>query len=385
MACAQGEAAQPVDQGPANADYEPAFENQTRAPKLPDTPVTVETLAEGLEHPWGIAPLPGGGHLVTERPGRLRHIAADGTLSEPIAGLPEIDARRQGGLLDVTLSPEFDADRMVYFTYAKKVDGGTATAAGRGVLSDDLASLSQVEDIWVQSPAADAPMHYGSRITFDGEGHVFVTTGEHFTDEYREMAQTLDNTYGKVVRLNPDGSIPEDNPFVGQDGMDEIWSYGHRNIQGAAVDPATGDYWTIEHGPAGGDELNRPEAGMNYGWPVVSYGLRYDGGPIGSGEPRREGMEEPVYYWDPVIAPGGMLFYEGAAFPEWEGDVLAASLVPGEVVRLTLEDGRVTGEQRLAGGNGRVRDVELTEDGEVLFLIDSEAGAVLRMAPDTSG
>lgn len=374
--------AKPVDRGPPNAEYEPAFPEQEMAPQLEATEVAIETFAENLERPWGIAPLPDGSYLVTERPGRLRHVSAQGEVHEPISGLPEIDAREQGGLLDVTLSPDFGSDRMVYFTYAKPVDGGVATAAARGMLTEDMTALENVEDIFVQGPPSDAPMHYGSRITFDNEGHVFITTGEHFTDEYRKMAQELDNTYGKVVRLNPDGSVPEDNPFVGQDGEDAIWSYGHRNIQGAAIQPATGDYWTIEHGPAGGDELNRPEAGKNYGWPEVSYGIRYDGAPIGTGEPRAEGMEEPVYYWDPVIAPGGMAFYEGDAFEGWEGDLIIASLSPGEVVRLDLdEEGLVVGEEALAGGNGRVRDVEIAEDGTVLFLIDSEAGAILRMSP----
>ncbi|MFT6530999.1 MAG: glucose/arabinose dehydrogenase [Limimaricola cinnabarinus] len=373
---------QPVDRGPANADYEPAFPEQANAPKMEATETTIETFAEGLERPWGIAPLPDGSYLVTERPGRLRHVSASGEVHQPITGLPEIDAREQGGLLDVTPSPEFDSDRMVYFTYAKPVDGGVATAAARGTLSEDMTALENVEDIFVQGPPADAPMHYGSRITFDGEGHVFITTGEHFTDEYREMAQDITNTYGVVVRLNPDGSVPEDNPFVGQEGEDAIWSYGHRNIQGAAIQPSTGDYWTIEHGPAGGDELNRPEPGANYGWPKVSYGVRYDGEPVGIGEPRAEGIEEPVYYWDPVIAPGGMAFYEGGAFDGWEGDLVIASLVPGEVVRLDInEEGLVVGEEALAGGNGRVRDVEITESGEVLFLIDSEAGAILKMSP----
>ncbi len=371
----------PIDRGPANADYQPAFPEQTRAPSLPATEVSISPFAEGLEHPWGIAPLPGGDWLVTERPGRLRRIAADGTLSDPITGLPEIDARKQGGLLDVNVSPEFATDRMVYFTYAKPVDGGTATAAGRGVLSEDGAALAQVEDIFVQTPASDAPMHYGSRISFGADGHVFITTGEHFTDKDRVKAQDIETTYGKVVRLNPDGSVPSDNPFVGGDGLDEIWSYGHRNIQGAAVDPATGDYWTIEHGPAGGDELNRPEAGKNYGWPVVSYGIRYDGGPIGDGAQQAEGMEQPAYYWDPVIAPGGMTFYQGDAFPDWQGDLLIGSLNPGELVRLRLEDGRVTGEESVGKGNGRIRDVQLTETGEILLLVDSEAGAVLRVGP----
>jgi glucose/arabinose dehydrogenase len=370
----------PVEQGPPNAGFSPAFVNQTRAPALEPTAVHVEVFATGLANPWGIAPLPDDRWLVTERPGRMRIIDAEGNISGPITGLPDVDARRQGGLLDVEVGPDFARDRIVYWTYAKRVRGGTVTAAARGRLSEDGRAMTDVADIFVQDPPSRTPMHYGSRILFDDAGHVFITTGEHSSDADRIKAQDLSTTYGKVIRLNPDGTNPADNPFVSVEGDDAIWSYGHRNMQGAALD-AQGNLWTIEHGPAGGDELNREQPGANYGWPLVSYGVNYDGSPVGTGAPRAAGTEEPVYYWDPVIAPGGMLFYRGAAFGAWEGDAVIGSLNPGGLVRLRMAQGRVAGEERLLGEVGRVRDVEEMPDGTLLILIDSPDGKVLRVFP----
>ncbi|TFL17937.1 PQQ-dependent sugar dehydrogenase [Jannaschia formosa] len=380
--------AQSFERGERNTDLAPAFPEQFRAPLVEsDVELDTETLVEGLVHPWGIATLPDDdGWLVTERPGRLRHVAPDGTLSEPISGVPEVWNRDQGGLLDVALGPDFAETRMVYITYAKPMgDGLSATAAARGVLSEDMTALSEVEDIFVQDPPDDTAMHYGSRILFPGDGTAVITTGEHSSLETRVYAQDLDKTYGKVIRVNLDGSIPEDNPFVGQEGaIDSIWSYGHRNIQGAAYD-ADGTLWTIEHGPAGGDELNRPDPGLNYGWPVISYGERYGGGPIGSGDAQQEGMEQPVYFWDPVIAPAGMTFHDGEAFSEWNGDALIGSLYPGGVVRLSLnEEGLVTEEERLLRDIGRVRDVELQEDGTFFILTDFEDGAMIHVTPASS-
>ncbi|CTQ31780.1 PQQ-dependent sugar dehydrogenase [Jannaschia rubra] len=374
--------AQGFTYGERNTDYPPAFPEQTRAP-LTDSGIELatETLAGGLVHPWGIANLPDGGWLVTERAGRLRHLGADGTLSEPVEGIPEVLAEKQGGLLDVALAPDFADSRTIYLTYAKPIDGKSATAAARMTLSDDLASVSDVEDIFVQEPPSETPMHYGARVLFLDDGTVAITSGEHFTDDQRLYAQDLDKTYGKVIRVNPDGTVPEGNPFVDQDGaVDTIWSYGHRNIQGAAV-ADDGTFWTIEHGPAGGDELNRPEAGLNYGWPVISYGKRYDGGVVGSGGAAQEGMEQPVYFWDPVIAPGGMAFHSGETFSDWNGDLLIGSLKPGGVVRLSLEDGLVTEEERLLRDIGRVRDVEIQPDGSFVILTDFENGSVIRVTP----
>ncbi len=364
-----------VPQGAPNADFSPAFAEQTRAPALPATNVQVDVLTDKLDRPWGIAPISARQFIVTERGGTMRIINGDGSVSAPIRGLPEIESRQQGGLLDVAVSPDFANDRVVFWTYSKPVNGGTATAAARGVLSGG--EMTEVRDIFVQDPPSRAPFHYGSRIIPMPDGTVWITTGER--NEERHLAQDNSTTYGKVIRINVDGSIPADNPFVGRDGDDAIWSYGHRNPQGAAIGP-DGVLWTIEHGPAGGDELNRPEAGRNYGWPIISYGVNYNGSDVGSGVAVQEGMEQPVYYWDPVIAPSGMAFYDGPYAP-WQGDLLIGSLNPGELVRLKLEDGRVVGEERLLQDMGRMRDVEVLPDGTVLVLMDNSYGVVLRVRP----
>lgn len=378
----------PVEQGEPNVpEFEPAFEGQTRAPALAsDFEVVAEDFAGPLEHPWGIDALPDGGYLVTERPGRLRVISAEGEISEPIEGLPEVLAEEQGGLLDVRVGPNFAEDRMVYWSYAKPLgEGMSATAAARGRLSEDLRQLTDVEDIFVQEPPSPSPMHYGSRIEFDGEGHVYITTGEHFTEEERVLAQDPAASYGKIIRLNLDGSVPEDNPFAGREGaLANIYSLGHRNVQGAALD-GEGRLWAIEHGPQGGDEVNLIEAGANYGWPEVTYGENYDGSPVGTGNARHTGeFVEPRYYWDPVIAPGGAIFYRGDLFDGWRGDLLISSLNPGALVRLDVEGDRVVGEERVATERGRIRDVIEAPDGSLLVLIDDPEGSVLRLAPDGS-
>ncbi|QDY68895.1 PQQ-dependent sugar dehydrogenase [Qingshengfaniella alkalisoli] len=381
-ACAQS--GDPVQQGRPNVpEFAPAFPEQTRAPAVRSS-YTLQTtaFATGLEHPWGIATLPDGqGFLVTERPGRMRHVGMDGRVSDPVTGLPEVFARGQGGLLDVAVGPNFVSDRRVYWGYAKPMGNGTsATAAARGVLNEDLSSLSQVEDIFVQQPPSPTSKHYGSRLVFDGAGQLFITTGEHSSASERVFAQDLDKSYGKVIRITPDGNVPNGNPFASREGaLPQIWSYGHRNIQGATWHD--GQLWTIEHGPKGGDELNISEAGRNFGWPVVSYGENYSGTPIGNGEPRAEMFEEPLYYWDPVIAPAGMTFYQGDAFSDWNGDLLISALNPGSLVRLELTNGRVTGEERLLTDIGRVRDIELLADGRFLLAIDAGRGSLQLVSP----
>lgn len=371
-------AAAQVEQGSANANFEPAFDNQTRAPALPETAVLVEEFASGLSAPWGIAQLPGDDFLVTERDGRMRLISG-GILSDPIAGLPEVAAVGQGGLLDVTVGGDFAQTRRVWWTYAKESGGGYVTAVATGTLSEDGRQMVEVREIFEQHPPSPTPMHYGSRIVFGPDGMAYITTGEHSSRSERILAQDNSTTYGKVIRVTPDGDVPSDNPFVGQDGVDTIWSYGHRNIQGADFAP-DGTLWTVEHGPRGGDELNTPKAGANYGWPLISYGINYRGSPIGEGIAVQEGMEQPVYYWDPVIAPGGIDFYEGDMF-DWDGDLLIAGLNPGALVRLRLEDGGVVGEEWLLQDVGRIRDVEVLRDGSVLVLIDSGQGGILRITP----
>jgi glucose/arabinose dehydrogenase len=373
-------------------EFEPMHPAQTRAPiEVSGYPLRTSIVASGLVHPWAVAELPdGAGYLVTERSGQLRHVTVDGQVSAPLGGVPQVENRApkakwptQAGLLDVKLGPDFENTRHVYLTYAKPVGNDmSATAAARAVLSGDLTRIRDVEEIFVQEPASPTRMHYGSRIVFDGDGHAFITTGEHSSHPERAFAQQLDKTYGKVVRLGLDGSIPDDNPFVGDERADDaIWSYGHRNVQGAAVHD--GFLYTMEHGPAGGDELNIPRPGHNYGWPVVSYGERYAGAAIGTGLPRMAGMQEPVYYWDPVIAPGDIVFYEGGMFPAWQGDLLSGALVAPGIVRLEIDGHAVRAEERLLTGFDRVRDVAVLEDGSLLLTTDEPDGALVRVTRAT--
>ncbi len=372
---------EPWPQDPPNTRFTPAFDGQTRAPMAISGVVpVVETFATGLQNPWGIARLPGGGYLVTERPGRLRVVAADGRVGPPVAGVPRVLAERQGGLLDVALDPDFARTRVLYLSYSKPLAGGlSATAVARGILSEDGTALTDVRDIFEQTPPSPTPLHYGSRIVPAPDGTLFVTLGERSSNRERVLAQDNRTTYGKVVRIGTDGAIPPDNPFAGGAGNPAIWSFGHRNPQGAALD-GQGNLWTVEHGPRGGDELNRVEPARNYGWPVISYGINYGGTSVGEGIAVRTGMEQPVYYWDPVIAPGGMLFYDAAMFPEWRGDLLIASLNPGGLVRLSLEGDRVTGEERFLEAEDRIRDVEVAPDGSLLLLVDAPRGVILRLS-----
>lgn len=371
-----GAAMAQVSQGAPNADFDPAFTGQTRAGALATTNLSVTRFASGLERPWGIADLGNGQLLVTERGGALRLINADGSLTAPLAGVPRVADAGQGGLLDVAVSPRFAEDRLVFMTYAKPVGGRSVTAAARAVLGADGA-LSDVRDIFVQDPAGSTGRHFGSRIIPMADGTVWITTGDRGAGDRGTLVQDIETTHGKLIRLNWDGSVPGDNPFVGQAGNDQIWSIGHRNMQGAALD-AAGRLWTIEHGPRGGDELNLPQAGRNYGWPIISYGINYRGSSVGSGAASAPGFEEPVYYWDPVIAPAGMMFYDGP-YADWQGDLLIGSLNPGALVRLKLEGQQVIGEERLLTNVGRVRDVEVLADGAVLVVTD--AGDILRVVP----
>lgn len=378
-----GQTGGPLETRAANApDQRPAFAGQTRAPGVrTDRALEHRVVASGLEHPWGLALLPDGSWLVTERPGRMRVISAAGAKGEPIAGLPAVDARGQGGLLDVAVGPTFAQDRMIYWSYAEPRDGGNGTAVARGRLSAGGDRVENVQVIFHAMPTYDGTMHYGSSLAFDGQGHIYITLGERSVAEVRPQAQQLNSHMGKIIRVNLDGSVPADNPFVGREGaLPEIWSLGHRNVQGVAWGP-DGHVWTIEHGTRGGDELNRPDAGKNYGWPVIAYGIEYRGGPINEGITAREGLEQPLYYWDPVIAPGGMTFYDGAMFPGWRGNALIAALKEKHVARLVIQNGRVVGEERLLTDLGeRVRDVAVGPDGAVWAITDEENGKLVRLA-----
>jgi glucose/arabinose dehydrogenase len=373
----------PAAQGRQNTDFTPAFEGQTRAPEqISGVTIVTQEIARGLDHPWAIVFLPDGRLLVTERAGRLRVITREGAISDPIAGLPRVDARGQGGLLDVVLGPSFATDRMIYWSYSEPRGNDTnATAVARGRLSEDATRVENVQVIFQQNPAWRSTAHFGSRLVFDREGHLFITLGERSNSDARVHAQDLFTTIGKVVRINADGSAPSDNPFVTRgNAMPEIWSYGHRNLQGADLHPETGALWTIEHGPQGGDELNIPQAGRNYGWPIISYGEDYSGAPIGEGITQQEGMEQPIYYWDPVVAPGDMDFYRGELFP-WRGDILIAGLDSEALVRLKLDGERVAGEERFALGIGRIRDLAESQDGALWIVTDEDNGRVLRLTP----
>ncbi|HYG90269.1 MAG TPA: PQQ-dependent sugar dehydrogenase [Azospirillum sp.] len=345
--------------------------------------VQMKTVAGGLDRPWGLAFLPDGAMLVTERDGNLRLVSADGAVSQPLDGVPQVDARGQGGLLDVAVDPNFGRNRLVYLSYSEPGEGGNSTAVARGTLSDDARSLVNVRVIFSQKPKVRSTLHFGSRFVFDRQGNLFVTLGERSLDQYRTQAQDLGSHLGKVVRIRPDGSVPPDNPFVGRAGaLPEIWSYGHRNVQGAALHPETGALWINEHGPRGGDEINIPQPGKNYGWPVVSYGVNYNGTPVGSGQQKAPGMEDPIYYWTPVIGASGMAFYTGDAFPGWKGSLFNGGLVADAVTRLELDGMRVTREERLFGELGkRIRDVRQGPDGALYLLTDESDGEILRVTP----
>jgi aldose sugar dehydrogenase len=356
----------------------PADQSPTPAADAPG--VRAEAFATGLVNPWALEFLPDGRLLVTERPGRLRIVDATGALSAPVSGVPAVFAQGQGGLLDVALDPQFDSTQLVYLSYAEPGPNGTAgTAVARGRLVGT--ALQDVQVIYSQRPKMSGAGHFGSRLVFDRNGYLFITQGDR--QQYRDSAQSLTAGLGKVVRVFPDGSVPPDNPFVNRaDALPEIWSYGHRNMQGATLDPATGRLWTIEHGARGGDELNHPEAGKNYGWPVITYGRDYNMTSIGEGAVKA-GMEQPVYYWDPVIAPSGMTFYTGDAIPGWKGSLLIGSMSPGALVRLEMADGRVTRETRYLGALGeRIRDVAQGPDGFVYVVTDNPSGRVLRVRPE---
>jgi glucose/arabinose dehydrogenase len=358
----------------------PSVASQTSASKAGD--MRVETIASGLEHPWSVALLPEGGFLVTERPGRLRRIDGGGKIGSPIAGVPRVFAEGQGGLLDVVLDPGFATNKRVWMSYAEPGDGGTAgTAVATATLG--AGALSDLRVVYRQQPKLVGPNHFGSRIAFDGKGHVFISQGDRFA--YKAYAQQLDKLQGKLVRLDLDGSIPADNPFAGRkDARPEIWSYGHRNMQGLAIDPRTGRLWESEHGPRGGDEINLPEAGRNYGWPTISNGMDYATGKpypetIGTSAP---GMESPYHVWAKSPGLSGMAFYTGHPGSPWNDSLFLGALAGRDLIRLRLDGDRIVSEERLLDGLGaRIRDVRVGADGNLYVLTDEDDGRLLRIVP----
>jgi aldose sugar dehydrogenase len=380
-----------VDPRPPNApDQKPAVAGQTRAPeRKANVAFDVVTIAKGLRFPWGMDFLPDGRMLVTEKqPGRLRVVQADGTMSEPVEGLPAVDARNQGGLLDVSLDPAFAKNQLIYWSYAEPRDSGeNNTAVARGRFVDGTPpKVENVQVIFHQVPSLKSALHFGGRLVWRRDGTLFITLGDRSITEGRMQAQRLDGLLGKIVRLNPDGTIPKDNPFVGKEGArPEIWSLGHRNIQAATLHPETGELWEVEHGTRGGDEINIARAGKDYGWPTIAYGIEYKGGPITGGITAKEGMEQPLYYWDPVIAPSGMVFYTGKLFPEWRGNLFIGGMASMNLVRVTIKGERVVDEERLLRdlqpAPHRIRDVNQGPDGALYLLTDAEQGLLLKITP----
>lgn len=337
----------------------------------------VHLVAEGFHLPWGMAFMPDGNVLVTEKIGQLRVVTPNGRISPPIKGVPAVFAHQQGGLLDVALDPDFANNHTIYLSYAEPEGSVAGTAVAKAQLKDG--SLENVQVIFRQLPKTPGGVHFGSRLIFAPDGNLFITLGDR--GNYLEQAQQLDNYFGKIIRIRPDGTVPADNPFVNDPkAKPEIWSYGHRSVQGAAIHPKTGALWIHEHGPKGGDEINIPQPGKNYGWPKASYGVHYDLTPI-KDEHAEQGFEEPIHYWTPSIAPSGMVFYDGKLFPGWRGNLFVGALVGRQVVRLSVDDKRVRSEEKLLLNTLRFRDVEQGPDGALYLLTDEENGKLLKLTP----
>lgn len=373
----------PLETRTPNApDQKPAFVGQTRACGVSaNVAFEVVVLAKGLNKPWAVEPLPSGGFLITEKGGTLRIVSAKGEVGNPIAGVPAVDAGSQGGLLDVALSPTFARDRTLYWSFTEPRSGGNGTSVARGILSVDRRRVEQVRVIWRALPTHDNNMHFGSRLAFGNDGMLYVTTGDRFDKPMRKYAQQRDNHLGKVLRIDPEGRPLSDNPFREGKNASDIWTLGHRNVQAAAFD-ARGQLWVVEHGAKGGDELNRIVKGLNYGWPLVAYGEEYSGFAFSDATTARPGYEQPVYYWDPVIAPSGAQFYTGNAFPAWRDNLFVGALKGQRLVRLVLKDNKVVGEEHLLVDRGqRVRDVRQGPDGALYVVTDDESGELWKIAP----
>ncbi|GGG81700.1 glucose dehydrogenase [Parapedobacter pyrenivorans] len=363
----------PVETKAPNTDYKPAFEGQTRIAGVKTTTAyETKVLSEGLNRPWGIAILPDGRLLITEKGGTLRIATSAGDLSDAITGLPAVNSAGQGGLLGVTIDPDFEGNRMVYWSFSQDTPAGTLTAIGKGRLADDEKTIENAAVIYQATPAHKSNLHYGGRLLFDKEGYLFVSTGERSDIVTRPLSQDLNAALGKVLRITTEGKAAPGNPFEGRsDARPEIYSYGHRNVQGLAFHPATGDLWENEFGPRGGDEVNLIQPGKNYGWPTITYGLEYSGDKIGGAIQQQEGLEQPVYYWDPVLSPSGMTFYSGNSIPEWENNLFIAGLSSVHIARLVIKDNKVVGEERLLTEEAqRFRDVQQGKDGALYAVTD---------------
>lgn len=371
----------PVETQKPNTDYKPAFEGQTRiAGAKTTTPYEAVIIADGLSNPWAVTSLPDGRLVITEKGGTIRIATTNGGLSTPITGFPEVDDRNQGGLLDVAPAPDFDKSRMLYFTFAEKTSQGSLTAVGKGKLSADEKQIENFQVIFRAIPYYDNSMHFGSRIVFDDKGNIFVSTGERSDLATRPKAQLLDNGYGKIIHITPDGKPVAENPFINTpNALPETYSYGHRNPQGLTIHPVTRELWSTEMGPRGGDEINLIKSGRNYGWATITYGIEYSGQAIGGGITQKEGLEQPIYYWDPVISPSGITFYSSNSIPEWQNNLFIGALSGKHIARIVLKDNKVIGEERLlTEENQRFRDVGEGKDGALYAVTDE--GRLYRIA-----
>lgn len=368
-----GDTLPPVETRPAENDFQPAFEGQTRAPGMRTSiEVKYSVVTDKLKKPWGVVSLPDGRLLVTQKEGTMVIVTGEGEVSKEITGIPEVDSRGQGGLLGLTLDPEFSTNRIVYWAFSEPQQNGNLTALAKGRLSDDETKMENVQVIYRATPAFRSTLHYGGRVLFGKDGYLYLSTGERSDKASRPQAQDLQSGMGKIIRLTKDGQPAPGNPFENDaNARPEIYSYGHRNVQGLAFHPETGDLWETEFGPRGGDELNRIEPGKNYGWPIISYGMEYSGEPIPGKIARKEGLEQPVYYWDPVLSPSGMTFYTGDLIPEWKNDLFICGLNSMHIARIRIKDNKVAGEERLlADQKERFRDINQGNDGALYAVTD---------------
>lgn len=371
LSAQQPAAGTPVETKKANTDYKPAFAGQTRIGSvITQTPYDTKVLTTALQRPWGIAALPDGRFIVTEKAGTIKIVSAAGDVGESIKNVPKVNSDGQGGLLGICIDPAFAKNRMVYWAFSEPLPEGNITSVAKGKLSADEKSLENVTVIYRATPAHNSALHYGGRVRFDKDGSLFASTGERSDLVTRPQAQDLNSGLGKIVRITVDGKPAKGNPFEGKT-RPEIYSYGHRNVQGIAFHPITGDLWETEFGPRGGDELNRIQAGKNYGWPTITYGIEYSGPKIGDGIQQKEGLEQPVYYWDPVLSPSGITFYDGAGIAEWKNNLFIGGLSSMHICRLVIENNKVTGEERLLSGeNQRFRDITQGNDGALYAVTD---------------
>jgi len=356
-----------------NADYKPAFEGQTRiGATVTKTPYDSKVLTSDLKRPWGIASLPDGRFIVTEKEGTMKIVSASGAVGEALTGVPKVSSEGQGGLLGICLDPAFSSNRMVYWSFSEPLDEGNLTSVAKGKLSADEKSLENVTVIYRATPVYKGTLHFGGRVLFSKDGNLFVTTGERSDQVTRPQAQDLNSGLGKIIRITTDGKPANGNPFAGKDkARPELYSYGHRNVQGIAFHPTTGDLWETEFGPRGGDELNRVEASKNYGWPTITYGIEYRGDKIGDAIQQKEGLEQPVYYWDPVISPSGITFYDGTGIAEWKNNLFISALSGMHICRIVIENNKVVGEERLlTSEKQRFRDITQGTDGALYAITD---------------